>query len=98
MHSVARTNVFLLEGNRVFAKAIAILLVVTLAFEPVAAMAKTSKQDKRVSREQLDEIPIGKVVEVKLLEKRSKKITGMLLFVSVESFEIQPMNLNDVSR
>ena len=71
-------------------KVIAVLLVVVFVFGPVAAMAENPK-------EKLAEIPIGKVVEVKLLEKGSKKITGKLLSVSEKSFEIQTAQSGSMS-
>jgi hypothetical protein len=79
-----------LEALMVDTKPIAVLLVVVLAFEPVAAMSQTPK-------EKLGKIPIGKVIEVKLLEKGSEKITGKLLSVSDESFEIQTTRSGNVS-
>jgi hypothetical protein len=74
----------------VHTKPIAVLLVVVLAFEPVAAMAETPK-------EKLSKIAVGKDIEVKLLEKGSKKITGKLLSVSDESFEIQTTQSGSIS-
>jgi len=71
-------------------KPIAVLLVIVLALEPVAAMAQTHK-------EKLGKIAIGKVIEVKLVEKGSKKITGKLLSVSDESFEIQTAQSGSIS-
>jgi hypothetical protein len=73
-----------------YSEAIAVLLVFVLVLGPVAAMAQTPK-------EKLNKIPIGKVVEVKLLEKGSNKITGKLLSVSDEYFEIQTAQSGSIS-
>jgi hypothetical protein len=78
------------EALMVHKKPIAVLLVIVLALEPVAAMAQTHK-------EKLGKIAIGKVIEVKLVEKGSKKITGKLLSVSDESFEIQTAQSGSIS-
>jgi hypothetical protein len=79
-----------LEALMVHTKPIAVLLVVLLVFGPVAAMAQTPK-------EKLGKIAIGKVIEVKLLEKGSKKITGKLLSDSDDSFEIQTTQSGSIS-
>jgi len=71
-------------------KPIAVLLAIVITLGPLPAMAQSPK-------EKLAEIPVGKVVEVKLLEKGSKKITGKLLSISEESFEIQTGQSGSVS-
>jgi hypothetical protein len=65
--------------------AVAVLLMVVLVSQPISAVAQTQTAIKA----QLDKIPIGKKVEVKLLRKDNNKIKGKLMSVSSESFEVQ---------
>jgi len=66
-------------------KATAVLLIIVLISQPFS----TATQTQTAIKEQLDEIPIGKTIEVRLLRKDNNKIKGKLMSVSSESFEVQ---------
>ncbi len=70
-------------------KAIAVLLILAIGLGPFDAVAQTPQENKVAVKEQLGKIPLGSVIEVKLLHKGSDKITGKLVSVADESFEIQ---------
>jgi hypothetical protein len=66
-------------------KAMTGLLIVVLIGQPFNAAAQTQTSIK----EQLDKIPIGKTIEVRLLREDNYKIKGKLISISSESFEVQ---------
>jgi hypothetical protein len=78
-------------------KAIAVLLIVVLAYQPLTAAAKTTEQNKGVIKERLAKIPVGKNIVVKLQREHGSKIKGKLLSVTDESFEIQTVQSGKVS-
>jgi hypothetical protein len=78
-------------------KAIAVLLIVVLAYQPLTAAAKTTEQNKGVIKERLAKIPVGKNIVVKLQREHGSKIKGKLLSVADESFEIQTVQSGKVS-
>jgi hypothetical protein len=70
-------------------KIIAVLLMVVFGGQYSSAAVQTPEARKAAVKEELAKIPIGKVVEVKLLKDEGRKIKGRLLSVESESFEIQ---------
>jgi len=74
-------------------KTVAVLLMVLLVYQPVSAIAQTQSDIKA----QLDKIPIGKNIEVRLLREDDNKIKGKLVSVANDSFEVQTMKSGKTS-
>lgn len=74
-------------------KTISVLLMVVLVYQPVSAIAQTQSDIKA----QLDKIPIGKNIEVRLLREDNNKIKGKLVSVANDSFEVQTAKSGKIS-
>jgi hypothetical protein len=79
-------------------KAMAVLLMFVLVCQPLIAQAQTVDENQAALKARLDQIPIGKTIEVKLLQKGNSKIKGKLISVSDDGFEIQTVKADTLSR
>jgi hypothetical protein len=71
------------------AKALAVLVVFVFGFRPMGGFAQTLDEKQAAIKQQLGKIPMGKAIEVRLLQKGRPKITGILLAVEEDSFKIK---------
>jgi hypothetical protein len=79
-------------------KIMAVLLIVVLLGQYSGAATQTPEARKAAIKEQLKKIPMGKVIEVRLLQNGRSKIRGALLAIASESFEIQRVESGNVSK
>ena len=70
------------------AKVLAALSILFFGFRPVGVIAQTLDKKQAAIRQQLGKIPMGKVIEVRLLQKGRPRVRGKLLAVDEESFKI----------
>jgi hypothetical protein len=70
-------------------KALAVLVTIFLGFKPVGGIAETLNQKQIAIKQQLQKIPVGKAIEVRLLQKEKPKIKGKLLAVGEESLKVR---------
>lgn len=78
-------------------KAVVVLLILVLIGQSFSAIAQTAEERNAAVKKQLDKIPIGKAIEVKLLSEDGGKIKGKLVSVADEYFEVQSVQSGKIS-